>query len=241
MDNFNDFDFGADGFDTVNEGNSQGDGELDNIFDDMQPSFDSQQAQQAENIFNGGSGAENNTVSKSNGTVKLAVITCAVCFIVLIVIFVIWSNLGKDDKDTSKQNVSDTQVEQVVTDNKNSTTQGSEQKQENVPTVAPVIPNNTVEKADAWVEIDLSTVGTISQPIPGYFTVTEVKTYAKLKGNENGNYLKSILYGNITSLQGTYELVIPTESASKVSVGDVISIEYSTVNIGDKKILVDIR
>lgn len=232
-----DFDFGADGFDTVNEGSTNSDG-LDNIFDDMQPSYDSQQAQQADNTINGDSGAENNTVSKSNGTVKLAVITCAVCFIVLVVIFVIWSNLGKG---ASKQNVSDTQVEQVVTDNKNSTAQGSEQKQKNVPTVASAIPNNTVEKVDAWVEIDLSTIGTISQPIPGYFTVTEVKTYAKLKGNEKGNYLKSILYGNITGLQGTYELVIPTESASKVSIGDVISVEYSTVNIGSEKILVDIR
>lgn len=241
MDNFNDFDFGADGFDTVNEGNSQGDGGLDNIFDDMQPSFDSQQAQAFNSQLNNDSGAQSGTVSKSNGTVKLAVITCAICFLVLIIIFVIWSNLGKDKNDTSKQNVTDTKVEQVVTDTNNKNTQVNDKEQENVPAVAPVVPNSNTEKVDAWVEIDLDTVGTISQPIPGYFTVTEVKTYAKLKGNESGNYLKSILYGNITGLQGTYELVIPTESASKVSVGDVISIEYSTVNIGDKKILVDIR
>ena len=240
MDNMNDFDFGTDGFDAVDGGIDQDSG-LDNIFDDMQPSFDSQPGQFDNNQFDGGGNNGAGTVKKSNGTVKLAIITCAICFILLIVIFVIWSNLGKEKTTDTNNTGGGTVVEQVEPEVQKTETAENKQTQENVQTPAPVVNNNSASSADAWVEVDLNTVGVISQPIPGYFTVTDVKTYAKLKGNENGNYLKSILYGNITGLQGTYELVIPTASASKVSIGDVISIEYSTVNIGDKKILVDIR
>lgn len=155
----------------------------------------------------------------ANNKKKVLVVSCIVSIVLLVVILFIWS-VSRENKQV------DTGVNQT-------------QPQQTQPVQKTVV--QPANKEVQWVEVDPSEYLKDVKTEQGYFTVNNIKTMAMLKGSEKGNFLRAILTGNITGMQGEFELVIPVTSVEKVSVGSVINVEYSYINVKDSKIIVDIK
>ena len=165
----------------------------------------------------------------ANNKKKVLVVSCIVSIVLLVIILFIWS-VSRENK----------QVDAEVTQTQPQQTQPQQtQPQQTQPVQKPVV--QTANKEVQWVEVDPSEYLKDVKTEQGYFTVNNIKTMAMLKGSEKGNFLRAILTGNITGMQGEFELVIPVTSIEKVSVGSVINVEYSYINVKDSKIIVDIK
>lgn len=219
--------------------------------------------------YNGGTPDELPNNPENFGVVskKVTIIVSVIGILLIVVAFFIWGRLRVKNENVSV----DTNTNSVsVVDNRSSDENNAGVQQNNVNTnentnvVNGVQAGGTVATSGTQgvntgevsgsqvigtrgtiennlVEIDRNSIQGISDPISGYLTVVDIKTYARNSNDNSGNYIKSIVYGNITGMTGIYELTIPTESTSKIKVGDVIDVKYTTVSVGNKVFVVDIR
>lgn len=228
MDDFFDFDNDT----TENQDGSE------NLFGDLNT-----ESLQAEGF--GGNSGNNSGNNDDTNTKKVLIISIVVGIVGVCLAFFLWSHLragrsdGADIVDTTGQNVvssTETPADNSVDERgSNNTVQQSIQNKD-------INSGNTeVSVTSGFVVVDSSTMPYVSEPIDGCFTVIDIKTFAKKKDDKYGNYFKSIIYGNLTGLEGVYELTVPFESISKVHIGDVLDVKYTTVTVGDEKYVVDIR
>lgn len=170
---------------------------------------------------------------------KVLIVSCIVCVVLLVVILFIWSISRDSKQQVDSGNASQVEVQQTQPQTQQVQTQQTTQQVQPQQTQKPTVQKET--NSNQWVEVDLSEYLKDVKTEQGYFTVNSIKTLAMLKGNEKGNFLRAVLVGNITGMQGEYELIIPVTSVQKVSVGNVIDVEYSYINVKDSKIIVDIK
>ena len=202
---------------------------------------------------------------------KVAIIASAVGLVILIGAFWVWGHFRKADVpkpiDTTVDVPQTQQVESTVDTKNTSTDMGSVSNStvgQGQNTVNSQVNNqntyqngsinsqtnynqqqvNTVTETSVTsqlIEVDSNTIPVVSDPISGYFTIIDIKTFARQNDGNYGNYFKSILYGNITGMTGVYELTIPTSKIGMVHVGDTIDIKYTTASVGNEKFVVDIN
>ena len=231
MDDFFDFDNDT----TENQDGSE------NLFGDLDT-----ESLQAEGFGeNSGNNSGNND---DTNTKKVLIISIIVGIVGVCLAFFLWSHLragrsdGGDIVDTTGQNiVSSNDVTETPDDNDVDVKDSSNTVQQSIQNKDTNSGNTDVSVTSGFVVVDSSTMPYVSEPIDGCFTVIDIKTFAKKKDGKYGNYFKSIIYGNLTGLEGVYELTVPFESISKVHIGDVLDVKYTTVTVGDEKYVVDIR
>lgn len=198
------------------------------------------------------SGADMNGGSQggdSINTKKVLIISVVVGIVGVCLAFFLWSHLRGGNVDTPDNTVTQENVQtQQNVENKPSgnsdeqvKTESTEKPKESISNNSNTMKNETKPAESNFVEVDSSTMPYVSEPVTGCFTVIDIKTFAKKKDGKYGNYFKSIIYGNLTGLDGIYELTVPFESVSKVHIGDVLDVKYTTVTVGDDKYVVDIR
>lgn len=233
-------------------------GDTDFGEDSFEDSSSSQRGLSGNDRYNEGTPDElpNNPEGFGAVSKKVAIIVSIIGVILIILAFFIWGRLRVRNEDASVENntnsvsVVDNRVSDENSVNKkqnsvNADVDTNESNSANTENTVKVSGSQVVSTSgkveNNLVEIDRNSIQGISDPISGYLTVVDIKTYARNSDDNSGNYIKSIVYGNITGMTGIYELTIPTESTSKIKVGDIIDVKYTTVSVGNKVFVVDIR
>lgn len=242
-------DFGADFGD--DDGSSEYSGELEPI--NPEAAYGNEQ-NSAYNFgdMNSGSTVNGNDMSQNESqgvnTKRTMIIIIAVGVVILAVLFFLYSILYGSRHKNNDGGTGQTEVRTPVqTEQAGETGQAPVEPVEQTGNVEqPAVENEqpvveTTDYANGWVEIDRDTLTNVSEQIDGFFTVTDIRVFAKVDKDTNSKYLRGVLFGNITGLKGNYELVIPVSRLSAVTVGDVLNIKYTTIDIEGEKIVVDIR
>ena len=87
-----------------------------------------------------------------------------------------------------------------------------------------------IPKNKEWVEFKRDNLNLIfDRTIEGLFTITDIKHYAKVTAKSEEVYLKSILKGCISGLEGTYEIEVPYNAGRYLNIGDSLKIRYVLV------------
>lgn len=219
------------------------DGGSDNLFGDFDDGTNGSPINTGADAGGGSQGNDN------INTKKVLIISVVVGIVGVCLAFFIWSHLRGGNVDTPNNTVApeNVQAQQSVESNqkgksdKQVQAESTEKPKESISNNNNAVKNETKAAEGNFVEVDSSTMPYVSEPVAGCFTVIDIKTFAKKKDSKYGNYFKSIIYGNLTGLDGIYELTVPFESVSKVHIGDVLDVKYTTVTVGDDKYVVDIR
>lgn len=132
----------------------------------------------------------------------------------------------------SKTNVSSTQkdIQKTVSSQKSNNTQEQSSK-----TMLP--------SANNWVEVDLSkeNLGFGDTYIESDFTITGMKDYALVTNTSNDKQLKTVATGNISGLVGTYEIILPTSKAHKLTIGQKFKVRYEITEYNGYKLIGEIK
>ena len=100
--------------------------------------------------------------------------------------------------------------------------------------------NVSISNKKDWVEFEPKDYGESSDAIESIFTVTDIKGYVN-NSNQNGNVLlRYVAIGNVIGIKGEYELNINYRASLKLSAGTQIKVWYRTVEVENKKIIVEI-
>jgi len=117
----------------------------------------------------------------------------------------------------------------------------NETKQSQVSETRQVQSNETkqvsAQSSDKWVKINGDTSIKFDNLIESVFTVTKIEHYAMVTNSENDKQVKSILYGTIDGLYGTYSMEIPFDKANKLKISNSFKIEYSMYNNGNYMVI----
>lgn len=111
--------------------------------------------------------------------------------------------------------------------------------------------NNTQEQSsthslsskDNWVEVDLSkeNLGFGDTYIESDFTITGMRDYALVTNTSNDKQLKTVATGNISGLVGTYEIILPTSKAHKLTIGQKFKVRYEITEYNGYKLIGEIK
>lgn len=119
---------------------------------------------------------------------------------------------------------------------KNVSSQKTNSKQEN--NSSQLLPS-----ANSWVEVDLSNenLGFSDTYIESDFTITGMKDYAVVTNSSNDKQLKTVATGNISGLVGTYEIILPTSKAHKLTIGQKFKVKYELTEYNGYKLIGEIK
>lgn len=162
---------------------------------------------------------ENNTNNENkNSNIYIKIIITGV--IVIVSVLIAMNILGSIKNNQNP--VSETEVTAEVS-NETSKEDGVTSDNTNQ---TDVIVNGTLNtnNTNGYTEIDGSDSVNISENMSdARFTITFIKHYAKMQGNEMR--LKTELYGNISGLNGSYDLVVPYSIGTKLNIGDTFDVK----------------
>lgn len=132
----------------------------------------------------------------------------------------------------SKSNTSSTQKDspKTVSSQKSNNTQGQSSA-------------NLLPSSNNWVEVDLSkeNLGFGDTYIESDFTITGMRDYALVTNTSNDKQLKTVATGNISGLVGTYEIILPTSKAHKLTIGQKFKVHYEITEYNGYKLIGEIK
>lgn len=94
-----------------------------------------------------------------------------------------------------------------------------------------------------WQAVDLTGYDlTFGDPIESTFTITDIKTYARLTTTtSNDKQLRAVVMGSISGLVGTYTLELPADKALKLRTGLSFTITYQLKEVNGYKLVGEIQ
>lgn len=106
-------------------------------------------------------------------------------------------------------------------------------------TQAPVV-NNTTSSSNDWSEITYDSTWNFSNDIEGVFTVTNIKTYAKLLSGGEAQ-VKTEVTGSISGLGGTYTVELPVHLTGAVQIGQGLNVTYQMSQTSNRTVVGNIE
>ena len=206
-----------DGFDELNN-----DSEADSGFgnDDFSNSFGSNEETDISNNFSNTNLSDNN--SEEQGFVKRNAIKLVIAGVVLIIFVLILDAALSKKKQPRVENDNTVNVEtrdvtsEIQSGNTSQTSRNS---------------FDTFGSGD-WVEIDNEQDVEFDKESKLRFTITEIKHLARKVSVGDRVEVKTVLYGSISGLQGTYQLEVSYDKGKKLNVGNEFDIN---VQMGEYK------
>lgn len=175
-----------------------------------------------------------------NGAVKVAIIAVVIGVILVVACFGVSTMLKKNKNKTTEvvQNTSTTVSVQNNTDvaksisTKKSTASKVKQEavEENKDKVISIGNNDTQNNvSDTWIEYEDSGDLEFSR-VTSEFTVISINYYAKILNDNNDKIIRCTAKGNISGLDGTFEVDIPYNKAHLIKRGTRLKISYAYQN-----------
>ena len=168
----------------------------------------------------------NHDLSGKKEISKTAIFTIAcgvgIIALILIVTFIInlVSHSGNNDKPANNVNVQ--QNSQVV---QNTTTSNANS-------------NKSSSSTNGWILFETTDAVINSKYTDSLFSVTRIEHYVK-KVDSNAVELKTVLYGGLSGMPGTYELEVPYSLGSKLNIGDSFDVQIKLGSLAGNTTLVD--
>lgn len=162
---------------------------------------------------------ESNTNSRKN-TIKYAIIILVALVLLIFLITGLRKWLDKDANNQRDIGASNTTVET------------SDTVQSGTSTVGTV--------GGSWVEFNGTSSFEFSSQIESTFTATNIRYFASVANSYEDKSIKAVVTGNVSGLVGSYEMEIPYDMASGLSVGVSFKCYYKIADAGEYKVVTGI-
>ena len=176
----------------------------------------------------------NEGVEKGKGVLLTSVIAIVAGFIIILIAFGVINiaNRVGDKEINNNVEITDTSDKVLKTNNDvptsvendiGSINKEIEKQQNNIFTGSR---KSSSSSSDGWVEFKPEEGIIFDAVTIAVFEVTGIKHVAKAINNKNDKIIKSIVYGSISGLSGTYEVEVPYDKAILLTNGSEFEIEY---------------
>lgn len=157
--------------------------------------------------------------------IKTSIIMIAVGIVVITIGFMAMRLLQK--KITSKANEPVQQTQTV----------------EKQPNVNSEVRQSVIKETSDWKEFTSKNTKVVfnEEYIDCIFTITNVKNYVKVISSESNLVMKTVVTGNISGFNGTYELEIPYSKGSQLLIGNTFSVKVELGKYDDKVVVGEIK
>lgn len=176
---------------------------------------------------------DNEGVEKGKGVLLTSVIAIVAGFIIILIAFGVINiaNRVGDKEINNNVEITDTSDKVLKTNNDvptsvendiGSINKEIEKQKNNIFTGG----GKSSSSSDGWVEFKPEEGIIFDAVTIAVFEVTGIKHVAKAINNKNDKIIKSIVYGSISGLSGTYEVEVPYDKAILLTNGSEFEIEY---------------
>lgn len=178
----------------------------------------------------------NEGVEKGKGVLLTSVIAIVAGFIIILIAFGVINiaNRVGDKEINNNVEITDTSDKALKTNNDVPTSVENDigsinkeiEKQQNNIFTGGRKSSSSISSSDGWVEFKPEEGIIFDAVTIAVFEVTGIKHVAKAINNKNDKIIKSIVYGSISGLSGTYEVEVPYDKAILLTNGSEFEIEY---------------